>query len=285
MNGKLTIVATPIGNLRDITLRALDALADADLILAEDTRHSQNLLVALNIKLKPHCRLISSHSQVEKKRIDVLAEHLAKGERVVMVSDAGCPTVSDPGSWLVMAAVDLGATVEVIPGASAVMAALMGAGLDTTRFAFLGFLPKKPSVRQKLVQDAARGGLAVVIFESPLRVEELLAQLHTFLGPARVVVARELTKMYETFHRGRLGQPLAPPFMPKGECVVVVETSDVASNAMSEEDQKLAITEFIAANLGQYKTKELAQLVAEKFGVHKGDAYETVLAIKGALGG
>ena len=223
MSSSLKLLATPVGNVNDISLRAIDAIKTADAIFAEDTRHSLKLINALGLGLKPFCRLISCDAHRETRRIDLIVEKLRAKENVLLLSDAGSPCISDPGSLLVQGVVNAGFGVEVIPGPSAHVAALMGAGVDTTRFAFLGFLPQKTVQRKRLICGSAGLGLALVIYESPLRVSKLLDELHVLLGEQRVVVARELTKAFETFHRGVLGHDLMPLFVDKGECVVIVE--------------------------------------------------------------
>ena len=152
MASALKIIATPIGNIRDISLRALDELKAADIILAEDTRHTKALLNALGVTLKDSVRLISCESRREASRGELVLKFLEQNLKVVLVSDAGTPTLSDPGSLLVQAVVAGLGAIEVIPGPSAVTAALMGAGIDTTRFAFLGFLPQKKSARKKIIE-------------------------------------------------------------------------------------------------------------------------------------
>ncbi len=284
---KLKIIATPIGNVRDISLRALDEISHAQVILAEDTRHTKKLIDALGIHLSDGARLISCHSHNEAERFNVVKAHLEQNHRVVLVTDAGCPTVSDPGSLLVQSVIEAGYEVEIIPGASALTAALMGAGLDTTRHVFLGFLPQKKSARLRMVKDAAGTGYALVIFESPLRVKKLLLELHEFLGERRVVVARELTKIYECFHRGILGADLCPPVVEKGEMVVIVEGQKPDIPLASDEE----ITKFIARQVSEgLKAKAISRLVADQFKIKSSEAYERVVkacrdpAVKPAAG-
>jgi 16S rRNA (cytidine1402-2'-O)-methyltransferase len=221
----LKVIATPIGNMRDITLRAIDELKAADLIFAEDTRHSGRLLKALGIELKNGARMLSCFSGREERRAVLAIDALNKNQSVALISDAGCPGINDPGSLFVQAVLEQGLSVEVIPGPSALSASIMGAGIDLTRFAFLGFLPRRKSQRQRLIEEAKNGSLGMVIFESPFRVAALLDELSILLGPRRVVVARELTKIHESFHRGSLGSPLLPPLVTKGECVVLIEAT------------------------------------------------------------
>jgi 16S rRNA (cytidine1402-2'-O)-methyltransferase len=224
MAGLLSIVATPIGNLADLSPRAVHTLASSQIILAESPLHSRRLLTHAGINLSK-TRLVSCSPPQEKGRIPMLLQALADGQQVSFISDAGAPTVSDPGSSVVRAAIEAGYKIEVIPGPSAVIAALMGAGLIAHRFAFLGFLAKKGKERLRLIAEPHQHGLAVVIFESPYRIHKTLDELFKLLGPQKVVVARELTKRFETFHRGILGEKLTPEVPAKGEMVIVIESN------------------------------------------------------------
>ncbi len=178
---------------------------------------------------------------------------------------------------MVQAVVKAGLDVEVIPGPSALTSAIMGAGIDTTRFAFLGFLPQKGGVRKKLILSSAEAELALVIYEAPQRVSALLSDLFEILGPRRVVVARELTKLFETFHRGELGQNLTPPFIEKGECVVVVEAGpllDARKDSDQASDMAALIEQKIAEGLA---TKDVAKLLVSTFNMKKSLAYDLVI--------
>ncbi len=272
MAGVLRIVATPIGNLKDISERAKEILAESSLILAEDTRHSGHLLAALGIT-KP--RLVSCNQHNELERAPVVRERLALGENVALISDAGAPAISDPGGRLVDAIAKEGYRVEAIPGPSAVIAALMGAGLHTHRYVFLGFLPKKGKERTRLIEDAMRAGFALVIYEAPKRVNDTLVDLHALCGPRRVVVARELTKQFETFHRGLLGGELTPPFVALGEAVIVVEAGD-AAKALAEIDPLERIQTYFAQGLSK---KEIAKRIARELRMSGADAYKLVLSL------
>jgi 16S rRNA (cytidine1402-2'-O)-methyltransferase len=279
MASKLKVVATPIGNVRDISARAIEELKKADLILAEDTRSALKLINYLGIQLKAAAKVISCHSQMEEHRATVVIERLNANENVLVLSDAGCPVISDPGSLLVQAVVNAGLDVEVIPGPSALTSAIMGAGIDTTRFAFLGFLPQKGGLRKKLILSSAEAELALVIYEAPQRIATLLKDLFELLGPRRVVVARELTKLYETFHRGELGQVLTPPFMEKGECVVVVEAGPLLL-AHQEADQAGEIATLIENKIAEgLSTKDVTKLLVNTFHMKKSLAYDLVVKI------
>ncbi|MBI1948301.1 MAG: 16S rRNA (cytidine(1402)-2'-O)-methyltransferase [Deltaproteobacteria bacterium] len=263
--GALVVVATPIGNLGDLSPRAVEALRAAALILCEDTRHSRPLLD----RAGANGRAISCHAHNETERVDEVLAALERGERVALVTDAGAPAVSDPGGRIVEAVAARALTVEVVPGPSALVAALMGAGLDTARFSFLGFLPRRGRARRALFADVVRAGFAAVLYESPARVADTLADLHQAFGARRVVVARELTKLHETFHRGVLGGPLSPPFVEKGEVVIVVEAAE--AQAAVEEVDVAAV-----ARDATLSPKERARRIAAASGMTVREAYALV---------
>ncbi len=275
---KLKIVATPIGNVRDISARAIEEIKKADLILAEDTRSAMKLISHLGIETKADARIISCQSQMELHRAEVVIERLRAHNRVLLLSDAGCPVISDPGSLLIESVVNAGFEIEVIPGPSALTSAIMGAGIDTTRFAFLGFLPQKGGTRKKLLRASAEAELALVIYEAPQRVAALLNELHELLGARRVVVARELTKIFETFHRGALGSELNPPLVEKGECVVVVEAGVFTNEPevqLEQDEQILALIK--EKTLAGYSTKDTVKILVAQFSIKKSTAYDLVM--------
>jgi 16S rRNA (cytidine1402-2'-O)-methyltransferase len=202
--GTLYVVATPIGNLEDITLRGVRVLREAAVVAAEDTRRTSKLLNHLGIAT----RTLSLHAHNERDRIPAVLAHLSRGESVALVTDAGTPVVSDPGSLVVAAAVADGYRVEPIPGASAVLAALAGSGLAHDRFVFWGFPPNKQMARRRFYEEAAVPGLPFVVFEAPHRLVASLEDAQTVLGNRRVVVARELTKVHEEFVRGSIAEAI-----------------------------------------------------------------------------
>ena len=216
----LYIVATPIGTLEDITYRAVRILGEVDLIAAEDTRHSRKLLDRYEIKTP----VTSYHSHTSDKKVRALAEELRGGKDIALISDAGTPGISDPAWALIQAALDTGTDVIPIPGAAAFLTALMGAGLPMDKFLYLGFVPAKKG-RQTLFKSILDEKRTVVMYESPHRILKTLSQMLEILGPDRkIVIARELTKLHETFHRGTLGE-LNEEFSkgkPKGEMVILV---------------------------------------------------------------
>ena len=221
VRGTLYIVGTPIGNMEDITLRALRILREASLVAAEDTRHTGLLLARHEIR-KP---LVSYHEFNEAKRTPELLRQLHEGRSVALVSDAGMPTVSDPGQRLIHAAIEAGVDVEVIPGVSAVTTALAGSGYGGGAFLFYGFLPHKGAQRRKILSRLAPLPYTVVLFESPYRVLKCLHDMHELMGNRRVVVARELTKKFEEILRGDLETVLKKleNRSIKGEITLVVE--------------------------------------------------------------
>lgn len=216
----LYLVATPIGNLSDMTHRAIQTLNEVDLIAAEDTRHSKKLLDHYEIKTP----MLSYHSHSGQGKVDKIVEELQSGKSVALISDAGTPGISDPAWSLVKAAMTAEIEITPIPGASAFLTALMGSGLPMNQFVYLGFIPAKKG-RQTLFESLIEEKRTTVLYESPHRLLKSLGQMKEVLGPERIaVVARELTKIHETFHRGTL-ESLYTYFektKPKGEMVILV---------------------------------------------------------------
>jgi 16S rRNA (cytidine1402-2'-O)-methyltransferase len=222
VSGTLQVVATPIGNLEDITLRALRVLRECDAVVAEDTRRTRQLLSAHGISAdKP---VISLPAFDEQRRVPAVLQRLDGGESVALVTDGGTPGLSDPGMHLVRAALERGHTVTPIPGASALVAALSASGLDANAFCFLGFLPRTPGKLVRTLGAALELGRTLAFYESPMRIAKTLNLAADLLGAREVVVAREVTKLHETFHRGTAAD-LAAQFSaqpPRGECTVLV---------------------------------------------------------------
>lgn len=218
--GKLYIVSTPIGNLEDITLRAINTLKTVDYIACEDTRHSQKLLNHYEIN-RP---LISYHSHSGQAKIYKILEILERGRSVAVISDAGTPGISDPSYTLIQAAISEDILVVPIPGPAAPMAALVGSGMHMHQFIYLGFLPLKKG-RQTLLKSLADNPYTIVIFESPHRVLKTFSQLKEFLGDRKITVARELTKVHEEFFRGTISEAIDyfTAKNPKGEFTLVIE--------------------------------------------------------------
>lgn len=221
MSGKLILVPTPIGNLDDISLRALEVLRNADAILCEDTRHSSKLLKHHNLENK----LIPFHQHNEHKALESVLNRMRNGDNLALVSDAGTPGISDPGYMLVRGAINAGLKVEILPGPSAHVTALVGSGLPSEKYVYLGFPPQKKG-RQTFWKSLVEQEFTMVIYESPHRILKALVEASEFVGPDRMAcVARELSKIHETYHRGTL-QELAhngeeTPY--KGEIVLIIE--------------------------------------------------------------
>ena len=237
----LAICATPIGNLEDITLRVLAELREADLVLAEDTRHTRGLLDRHGI----NARLLSYHEHNEAARVAELLPRLEAGERMALVTDAGMPAISDPGTRLVRAALDAGIDVTVLPGPSAVETALVASGLAGGRYAFVGFLPRKAGELEALWRETAEWGCPLVAFESPHRLTTSLRSLAAFDGEREVAVCRELTKRFEEVARGtaaELAERLVEP--PKGEVTLVVGAGAAESDP---ESARRAVADLVAA--------------------------------------
>ena len=219
----LYVVATPIGNLGDITLRAVEALKSADVIAAEDTRHSGLLLKHLEIK-KP---FVSYHEHNEAARTLQLVERLARGENIALITDAGTPGLSDPGLRLIRECIKRELPFTIVPGASSILAALIGSGFSTEKFFFGGFLPVKPGQRERELQAAAEREETSIFFESPYRLTKTLAVCIDVMPERQLCVARELTKKFEEFRRGVASELLAhyQARPPKGEIVLVISGS------------------------------------------------------------
>ncbi len=270
--GKLYLVATPIGNLEDITLRAIRTLKEADVIACEDTRRTQKLLNHYEIRT----RTISYHEHNEMTRAPELIIELEQGAHVALVSDAGMPVISDPGHRLVKLAIRHNIAVVPVPGASAFLAALAAAGLPVDKFRFLGFLPAKRSARQKALDELKQGAQKTLVFyEAPHRVVEMLRDLRRALGDRPVVIAREVTKVYEEFLRGSASEILevlkARP--PKGEITVLVgpDANSHAEPASGEKSIRADLAEVMAAQ--GLDEKAALKVVARARGVARSEVY------------
>ena len=270
----LYVVATPIGNLRDITLRALDVLNAADLVLAEDTRVAGKLLQAYGLSAK--LERYDEHA-AERGGAKALAA-LAQGKRVALVSDAGTPLVSDPGYRIVREAAAAGYPVFPIPGASALLAGLSAAGLPTDRFLFAGFPPPKRAARRSFLQDLAPIRATLVFFEGGSRLAASLADMAAVFGAREAVVCRELTKLYETLYRGPLTALAADSRLdaPKGEIVILVGPGEAAVASAGDIDTALADA------LLRLRPAEAAAEVAAALGLSRRDVYRRAMAIRAA---
>jgi 16S rRNA (cytidine1402-2'-O)-methyltransferase len=264
----LAVCATPIGNLEDVTLRVLAELREADLVLAEDTRHTKVLLDRYEIRTK----LLSLHEHNEASRTAELMPRLLAGERVALVSDAGMPLVSDPGARLVRAALDAGVPLTVLPGASAVETALVASGHAGGGYAFVGFLPRKAGELDKLWQELARSTWPTVAFESPQRLPATLRSLAAVDPERPVAVCRELTKRFEEVVRGS-AQQLADRFResPKGEVTLVIGPSGALPD---EGEARRAVTDLVAAGTPR---RLAADVVARLTGLARNALYRDTL--------
>lgn len=269
----LTVVATPIGNLGDLSPRAADALRMADLVLAEDTRRTGRLLQHIGSQVPQR----SLHDHNERDRIDEVLGVLAEGRRVVLVSDAGTPAVSDPGYRLIAAAVAAGIRIEPIPGPSAVLAALVASGLPSDRVAFDGFLPRKGAARSERLAALATERRTMVLFASPHRAAADLGELATALGDdRRGVVARELTKLHEEVLRGTLAELASATAQGlKGEVTIVIEgASDPVAAPVAAAELVRRVRDLIATGITK---KEAIATVAVAAQVPKRDVYQAVV--------
>ncbi len=269
----LYVVATPIGNLRDITLRALDVLCAADSILAEDTRQTRKLLNAYDIKtpLSPY------HDHNAAKRVPGVIKDLEAGKAVALVSDAGTPLVSDPGFKLVRAAVEAGIDVFPLPGASAVLAGLVKSGLPSDRFMFAGFLPPKSAARKTVLEELAMVKATLIFFETGPRIKDSLADMRDVLGERDAVLARELTKHYEEARHGSFEALISSVETdpPRGEIVVLI--GPPKTQARWPEDEVEAALKAIIAEQG---AKRASAEIAAQCGWPKRDVYKLAITLK-----
>ena len=276
MPGTLYVVATPLGNLGDLSPRAAEVLRQAGVVAAEDTRRTRGLLSHLGASPT----LLSFHAHSGDRRVDTLLEILKDGRDLALVTDAGTPGVSDPGTDLVAAALEAGLSVVPIPGPSAVATALSGAGLPADRYLFLGFIPRKGTERSRLLARAAAEEWSVVFFEAPSRLVTLLEDLAAAAGPGRTaLVARELTKLHEELRRGTLGE-LADYYSvtpPRGELTIVVEgTGAPAAPPDRTADAVEEATALLAEGLSR---REVARRITETLGISRNDAYRLVMGL------
>ncbi len=275
--GTLYIVATPIGNLEDITYRAVRILTQADQIACEDTRHTKKLLTHYRIKN----RLVSCHEHNEASRIPGFITSLKAGLDIALVSDAGTPSISDPGYRLVRAASENGIPVIPVPGPSAVLAGLSVAGLATDTFFFSGFLPRKKGKRAKAIEALKFLPATLVFYESPKRVITLVKEALVILGDRPAMVAREITKRHEEYLRGdlsRILESLSSRVSVKGECSLFISGSVESSPLISEEILESAIREGLQRpGLG---TSALAKQLATEFGMPKKEIYDRIIRLK-----
>jgi len=271
--GTLFLVGTPIGNLSDISLRALDTLRQVDGIAAEDTRHTRKLLNHYGIRKS----LVSCHAHNEAQRSPELLQRLLEGEKLALVTDAGTPGISDPGAYLVSRALEAGICVSVIPGPTALVAALAASGLPTHPFAFLGFAPARGPNRRKFFASHASLPMTLVLYESPKRLGRTLEDILDQWGDRRVCVARELTKIHEEFFRGRIREAMEHYRVePKGEITVVVSGFEGKQGPAREETQwRARLREILLEpDMG---VGEASAVIAREYGLPKRVVYREAL--------
>lgn len=274
--GHLYIVATPIGNLGDISSRALDILTQVDMIACEDTRHTQKLLSNFSIKNKT----LSLHDHNERQRQDYITTLLAEGKSIAMVSDAGTPLISDPGFHIVKHLRSLNFSIVPIPGPCALITALCASGLPTDRFTFEGFLPSKSGARKTTLANLANEERTMVFYDAPRRAIDTVEDIVDVLGAERqIVLARELTKTFETIHNDTAGNLLTwlqgDPNQLKGEMVLIIEGKKIDPQAISPQ-----IIDTLKLLLKELPPKKACAITAEIYGVKKNVLYDVALTIK-----
>jgi 16S rRNA (cytidine1402-2'-O)-methyltransferase len=267
------IVSTPIGNLGDLSYRAVEVLKSADVILAEDTRRTGVLLRHYGVEK----RMISAHEHNESARSHLIVELLQEGQNVALVTDAGTPLLSDPGARLVRSAVDAGFEVVPIPGASALLAALVASGLSADRFTFYGFLPRKGGDRTRLLAEIAASAYTSVVYESPNRVHALVEDLLEVAGPERrVVVAREITKLHEEFYRATLGEAVLhfEDRALKGEVVVLLDANQLpVDDSVTRSAARTLAEALLAQGLAP---SAVAKELRARLDISRNEAYQMV---------
>lgn len=272
MKGKLYLVATPIGNLEDITLRALRILKEVDYIAAEDTRNTLKLLNYFEIK-KP---LISNHRHNEENRENNLIEKLKEGKNIAVVSDAGTPGICDPGEVIVKRAIEEDIDVIPIPGACAAINALIASGLDTKEFVFLGFLPLNKKLRREKLQEIKNENKTSIIYEAPHKIKDSLNDLKDIVGNRKVVLARELTKIHEEFIRGSIDNIIEKCENLKGEMILLIEGNKEINNENILNNLTLKEHYNVYEKQGIEK-KEIIKKIAKDRGVNKNEIYQYFL--------
>ncbi|MGB9712532.1 MAG: 16S rRNA (cytidine(1402)-2'-O)-methyltransferase [Dissulfurimicrobium sp.] len=273
--GRLYVIATPIGNLKDITIRAIETLARVHLVAAEDTRQARKLLSHLGLNPK----LISSRQQNELIVKDVILKTLEQGKDAALVTDAGTPALSDPGARLVAAARKAGFSVIPIPGPSAVTTVLSVAGMPADNFLFLGFLPSKRGERRKSLEAASGLPCTLVLFEAPHRLHELMVDMLDVLGDRKIVIAREITKVHETIMAGHISEIMKDlPNEIKGEITIVAEGAPPVKPDIKGREE--AIRDAVSLMLASTSVREAAETLSKATGIAKGVIYKIALEVK-----
>lgn len=271
MNGKLYIVATPIGNLDDITYRAVKVLNEVDLIAAEDTRHTLKLLNHLKIS-KP---LISYYKETEKIKSKIIIDKIKMGQNIAVVSDAGTPGISDPGEEVIRVAIEEGIEVIPIPGACAAINSLICSGFDTKQFLFIGFLSAKAKEKKDKLNEIKNEQSTLIFYEAPHKIEDTLKCMREILGDRRISIGREITKIHEEFIRGTISEVM-DKIQPRGEMVIIVEGAEKSKNDIERENRNdMTLEEHYKfyENQGLDK-KEIIKRIAKDKGVQKNEIYK-----------
>lgn len=268
MSGTLYIVATPIGNLEDITLRAIRILQEVDLIAAEDTRHTLKLLNHLEIS-KP---LISYHRHNEETKQDVLIEKLEEGQNIALVSDAGTPGICDPGEVVIKTCIEKGINVVPIPGPCAFVNALICSGISTKEFNFLGFLPLNKNNRKQKLEEIRKSNKTIILYEAPHKLKETLKDLKEIIENRKIVLARELTKIHEEFIRKDIDELIGISESLKGEVVLIIEGGEFVQEENNLVNLSLEEHYKYYENMG-FDKKEIIKKIAKDRNVNKNDIY------------
>lgn len=271
MKGKLYIVATPIGNLEDITLRAINVLKEVDFIIAEDTRHSLKLLNHLEIS-KP---LISYHRHNEENKTEDILNKIEEGKNIALISDAGTPVISDPGAFIVKEAIEREIEVIPIPGACAIITALMAAGVNTRNFTFYGFLSLNKKIRTKELEQIKDNNNTVILYEAPHKIKNTMQDLENYVDDRKIVIARELTKIHEEFIRGTIDEIKDKLQNPKGEYVIIIDKNENINENEENKLRELSIEEHYKyyEKMGLEK-KEIIKKIAKDRQVAKNEIYK-----------
>lgn len=275
MSGKLYLVATPIGNLEDITIRALNVLKEVDLIAAEDTRHTLGLLNHFEIS-KP---LISYYKQNEKIKSEIIIEKLHSGKNIAIVSDAGTPGISDPGEEIVKCAIENNIEIIPIPGACALINALIASGFPTKEFCFIGFLSTIKKEKREKLTELKNETKTIILYEAPHRLSDTLKDILEELGDRNIVIARELTKIHEEFIRGTINQVLEKGINNKGEFVILIEGSNVSKKELEilNLNEKTLEEHYKFYEEKGLDKKEIIKQIAKDRKVNKNEIYQYFL--------
>lgn len=269
MSGKLYIVATPIGNLEDITIRALNILKSVDLIAAEDTRQTLKLLNHFEIS-KP---LISYHRHNEDVKSEILLEKLNEGQDIALVSDAGTPGICDPGEVVIKKAIESNITIVPIPGACAMINALIASGLSTSEFIFLGFLPLNKKNRKQKLEEIKNSNKTIILYEAPHKMKNTLEDLKDIIGDRRITLARELTKIHEEFIRDNINNILDKIDSLKGEMILVIEGKSCEKNSQNELNELTLEEHYEYYKKQGFDKKEIIKKIAKDRNVNKNEIY------------